>query len=714
MGLGVSVVAQPTFTHIDNVNAAGNGTLFWEVFSSVAGEEFVRNEIEVYDLSTNLMSLDPHIISYNIDVDGNITLPTGWTSPSFLYDLNSQAHCFTGVQVTTTDGEATLDYSGVSPALCSIHVNATESATPGLIDLVWNSPYALSGEVAGGDFYLEKLNETTALWDTIAIVPNDLAGGTFTDNPGPCSTLHIYRVRQLASNGITVNVSNVTDLVTGSGNNALPITTHIDVDPATGLAVVNWDYEVTPETLGYIIYLCTDAGSMEILQVGDPNQQSASIATSIASTQAESYRVAAFDCINDDGTPNPNAAGDCTTSIHAMAYQLPCTDKAQIFWSEPFGMAGGVDHYTIEVSTYYPASGTWSNWEVLGTSAEDNLTYYHNGAELDATNRYRVIATSPDGHIAHSNNYEVVFTYPESAAEPKLKRASVMTDGNVEIVIETDPFATEVSDYSIERYNIHSEEWDPILEMQSSTMGIPLTFIDNNADTDSRSYRYRCVVYNQCNEITSTSNEASTIFLQGWRSEDPEAFLNSLIWSEYDNFPMGVASYELLRADTRTSALNPIATISSNENYSEDYVGDLTHLPGDFCYTVLALENFSDGGINGAQSNMVCLTEDPLIWIPEAFTPNDDGLNDCFPWDEGNTQLGFVTTEAAAGAEYFNMKIMSRWGDTLYESSSINQCWDGTVNGTPVPDGVYTAIVRILDGSGKWHLISQAVQVFRP
>lgn len=710
---GISAIAQPTFTHINNVNAAGSGTLYWEVFSSTAGEEFVRYEFDVYDLATNQLNTvtGPHLVGYFDDGNGNITLPTGWTTPSMLYDLTSQAHCINGFLVTTTDGEQTLDYSGLSSTLCSIHVSAVETG-PDQIDLIWNSPYALSGESAGGDFFLEKLNEMTAEWETIAVLPDNLAGGSYTDNPGPCSNVHIYRVQQLAANGVTMNVSNVTDLVTGSGNNTLPITTHIDVDPASELAVVNWDYEVTDETLGYIIYMCTDAGSMEILQVGDPNQTSATIATSLASTQAESYRVAAFDCINEDGTPNPNAAGDCTTSSYMMAYQLPCTDKAQIFWTEPFGMAGGVDYYTIEVSTYN--NSTWGAWEVLGTSPEDNLTFYHIGADMSSINKYRVIATSTEGHIARSNTYDVEFTYPEEAAEPQLTRASVMSDGNVEIVIETDPLSVEVSEYQIERYNIHSEEWDPILEIQSSTMGIPLTFIDTNVDTDSRSYRYRCLLYNECGVSTSMSNEAETIFLQGWRSEDPEAFLNSLIWTMYDDFPQGVGSYEVLRADSRTSTFEPLVSVDGNINYSEDYVGDLTHLPGDFCYRILALENSPTTSVNGAQSNTICLTEEPLIWIPDAFTPNNDGLNDCFPWGEGANQMGFVTRETSDESEYFNMKILSRWGDTIYETNSINQCWDGTAYGEPVPDGVYSVVVRILDGSGKWHLISQAVQVFKP
>ena len=37
----------PNLTHVNNVNAAGNATLHWDVFSPVGDEEFLQNEIKV-------------------------------------------------------------------------------------------------------------------------------------------------------------------------------------------------------------------------------------------------------------------------------------------------------------------------------------------------------------------------------------------------------------------------------------------------------------------------------------------------------------------------------------------------------------------------------------------------------------------------------------------------------------------------------------------
>ena len=711
LGLENTTYAQPNLTHVDNVNAAGNATLHWDVFTPVTTEEFIHNEIKVFDIPGTLLSPAPHLVAPNLDTG---VLPTGWVMPSFLYNANVYAHCYTAVQVTSLDGGTTNDSSPQSPFLCSIHVNASVGAGVDEIDLIWNSPYAVSGEAAGGPFYLERLNEFTAVWDTIAIVNDNPMGGTFTDNPGPCVSVNIYRVRQTSANGVDINVSNATDLVIGDVNPDLPVTTHVDVDPATGLAEVFFDYPVSGETLGYIIYKCTGAGSAEVLQIDDPNTTSALIPTSLASSEPESYRVAAFECINDDGTPNPNAAGDCTTSIFTIVSQIPCTDRAQLSWNSPFGIEGGVDFYLPQASLFDNSTGTFGTWTTLDTLASGYGTYLHMGADVSSTYKYRIVAKSTTGKIVRSSEVELTFAYPDAPESPKLKRASVLSNGAVEILVETDPDAIEISIYQLERWVSIDSIWIPILDPLPSSLGFPLTFVDSDVETDVRSYKYRCSVYNECQVAVATSNIGKTILLQGWRSTDVTAFENSLIWSEYEEFPEGTLSYEILRAPTRLSVAVPLTSHGANVYHTEDYVGDLTHLPGDFCYTVVAIENNPSVGLNGASSNQVCLTEAPLLWIPTAFTPNGDNINDWFPWAPGESTLGFVTESISSGEPTYKLVVLSRWGDVIFTSQTPNECWDGTSDNELVPDGVYTVVVRVLDGSGKWHLISQSVHVLRP
>jgi gliding motility-associated-like protein len=65
-----------------------------------------------------------------------------------------------------------------------------------------------------------------------------------------------------------------------------------------------------------------------------------------------------------------------------------------------------------------------------------------------------------------------------------------------------------------------------------------------------------------------------------------------------------------------------------------------------------------------------------LIWFPNAFTPNSDGLNDTFH-PIGN------------GIEKFSMQIFNRWGTMVFETTSPGTGWDGTYKGSPCPEETY-------------------------
>lgn len=65
-----------------------------------------------------------------------------------------------------------------------------------------------------------------------------------------------------------------------------------------------------------------------------------------------------------------------------------------------------------------------------------------------------------------------------------------------------------------------------------------------------------------------------------------------------------------------------------------------------------------------------------LLFIPNTFTPNDDGQND---------QLCFRSENISS----FHIAIFSRWGEKVYESDNPLECWDGRYLGNPCLPGVY-------------------------
>ncbi|HMN91352.1 MAG TPA: gliding motility-associated C-terminal domain-containing protein [Saprospiraceae bacterium] len=83
--------------------------------------------------------------------------------------------------------------------------------------------------------------------------------------------------------------------------------------------------------------------------------------------------------------------------------------------------------------------------------------------------------------------------------------------------------------------------------------------------------------------------------------------------------------------------------------------------------------------------NLAC--DDPHIFIPDAFTPNNDGINDVFRVRGNNIDDLYVA-------------IFNRWGQRVFESRTPGEGWDGTFRGVPLPPDVYGYYVelRCFDG----------------
>jgi len=86
------------------------------------------------------------------------------------------------------------------------------------------------------------------------------------------------------------------------------------------------------------------------------------------------------------------------------------------------------------------------------------------------------------------------------------------------------------------------------------------------------------------------------------------------------------------------------------------------------------------------------------VIIPNAFTPNGDGINDF--WDLKGIILFPNCT----------VSIFNRYGSRLFYSKGYSKPWYGTYNGSPVPTGTYYYIIDLKDGSP---LLSGPVTVVR-
>ena len=89
-------------------------------------------------------------------------------------------------------------------------------------------------------------------------------------------------------------------------------------------------------------------------------------------------------------------------------------------------------------------------------------------------------------------------------------------------------------------------------------------------------------------------------------------------------------------------------------------------------------------------SNFVIKRIESVLWMPNSFTPNGDGLNDSFK------PVGTLMLE-------FNMKIYNRAGNLLFETEDQETGWDGLYDGKEMPFNTYIYKVEAVDNVGKSH-----------
>ncbi len=91
-------------------------------------------------------------------------------------------------------------------------------------------------------------------------------------------------------------------------------------------------------------------------------------------------------------------------------------------------------------------------------------------------------------------------------------------------------------------------------------------------------------------------------------------------------------------------------------------------------------------------TDSVIVNENCFMDVPNAFSPNGDGVNEYF----------MPRPLAAAGLATFKMTIFNRWGQTIFETQQIEgRGWDGSFNGTPQPEGVYVYLIEATFTDGQ-------------
>lgn len=97
-----------------------------------------------------------------------------------------------------------------------------------------------------------------------------------------------------------------------------------------------------------------------------------------------------------------------------------------------------------------------------------------------------------------------------------------------------------------------------------------------------------------------------------------------------------------------------------------------------------------------------CSVASSKLEMPNAFSPNGDGINDVYKPKNGYQSI-----------VEFHAIIVNRWGQKLFEWDDPSQGWDGTYNGNPVKDGVYYCMVKAKGADGVKYNYKKDVNLLR-
>ncbi len=78
------------------------------------------------------------------------------------------------------------------------------------------------------------------------------------------------------------------------------------------------------------------------------------------------------------------------------------------------------------------------------------------------------------------------------------------------------------------------------------------------------------------------------------------------------------------------------------------------------------------------------------LYLPNAFSPNGDGVNDVF--------RAFPDTENCSLVSNYNLRIFNRWGGEVYVGNILTDGWDGKANGAPASNGYYAYSITYFNG----------------
>ena len=386
-----------------------------------------------------------------------------------------------------------------------------------------------------------------------------------------------------------------------------------------------------------------------------------------------------------------NLKSHCTVELKGR----PLVNASELRWSAYVGWP--VDFYTIY------RQNTSSNWDSIGRTTGSILTFTDTNITCYTTHVYQVKAHEDKGlrEFSLSDTCHVKPIYINTVYPPNLRRATVVNDEYVRIDWEKpaknrSPLVT----YIVKGEQLNTPQGNP---SSSSIWNLPATtdslvLKHKNVNVDGWSYRYKVLGIDACGDSSNWTSIAQTIVLTTSLNNDYNPVLQ---WNKYQKWKDEVREYLVER--NMGDGFKIIATLSPNDTMYTDALSSLNCIPM-LEYRVTANRNkfvpTDSIWMHLSASNVSQPITVTKIFVPNAFTPNSNRLNETFQ-PEGI----FIAN--------YSLKIFNIWGEMLFSEHGCSPKWDGNYMGKQAPQGVYAYMIIAKGVDGKRYYLNGNVTLLR-
>lgn len=651
--------------------------------------------------------MSPHVHCLAVQPNGDVTLT--WDQPLDTAGTFNSYHIFTSTNPNGpfTDIDSIFNYNTLSYTHVGANANngpvyytvQTRAGCSGM--QMWPALDTMS------TIYLQvvnNMNGTASLtWNNISVPPPGSQSGMFhiwreypvgtwvlidstsqlayMDSISVCNSQVNYRIEIYDTLGCW-SVSNVDgDLFQDPSIPAIPLIDSVSVD-ANGNAILGWDASTVPDVIGYVVYQYINGIWTAVDTLYGVNSTAYTNIISNADQQSEQYVIAAFDSCG-----NISAFSPIHQSIYVTAWVNICNATTYLTWNNYIHMNPSTAGYSVY------ASENGGPYVYLGSTGAGDTTFEHSGLHQFSTYCYYVVAFNGPGTVSSTSNIRCIFANtPQQPMFQYLRAVTVSNPNQVLLTAYVDNSA-DIQGYNVMRADTIIGPFDLIGFIPFNNL-TAVSYYDNTAATEQQSYYYKLVAVDSCGAPSVSSNISRTIYCEASANNE---LTNTIVWNDYETWLGGVAYYNIYRSIDGLLDPVPIATVPFTGAGYNLYVDDVSAFSpskvGMFTYIIEAVEGpgntyaFTDSSF----SNQAEVAQKPLVFVPNAFTPNNNGNNDVFI-----PSTGFIDVVD------YRFAVFDRWGEEIFITNDRWTGWDGKIGTKKCEPGVYVWSLTFKAASGQY------------